>query len=74
MKRVNRLIAKRFTPVPLEPPSALMAHPPAPNRAVSSSCGRISSQSLWNGLILTMISRWLRGSGSFRKATVLPVK
>ena len=36
--------------------------------------GRISSEKLSSGLILTMVSRWARSTGSSRKPTLWPVK
>jgi hypothetical protein len=56
------------------PATERMALTPAPSTAVSSSGGITSREKLCSGLILTMVSRWLRSSGSSRKRTLEPVK
>ncbi len=56
------------------PATDRIALTPAPRSAVSSSGGSTSSEKLCSGVILTMVSRWLRSKGSSRKRTLEPVK
>jgi tRNA(fMet)-specific endonuclease VapC len=72
----NRELGLEIRPSPpgLYHVSARSALTPAPSSAVSSSLGSTSSEKLCSGLILTMLSRCARSSGTSRNPTLCPVK